>query len=595
MRTDVHRQQEAPVAFFIFNREACSEHVFKAIRDAKPKRLFLIVDGPSNDNSPIASEEEDERHRQIEQSIDWECEVSKNYSESKLGYKKRMVSGLNWVFQQTEQAIILEDDCLPDVTFFPFCQELLKHYAKEERVMAISGNSFLRKKYPLDHSYYCSHYMHCWGWATWRRAWQHYSDNIESESQPNPEKKSNFSLTFGDTMDTWHSIWSYHIWARKGLIILPNRNLVSNVGSGMGKNFSQRTHKNFSNLATFPIAFPLHHPPALEVNRRIETSIERLITKSNHLEKFLHHLKRDLRSKKKQLRPIRRKIRSLRYLPRPLLSETKGNQHIARIIESGQPAAIGKIGSVELSAIVLYEQHKREPNTIPWDRTGSKLYKNAGVFPAKDTIFNRFAETFIATLSDIDTFGVWFNRGEARMVKRYAPQATLTQLGALDAYIHASPWSRHLENKKVLVIHPFTKTIEDQYKRRAALWSHNPDILPEFELKTIKTPLSHALVKSEFKDWFETLSYFKKAMLESTFDIALIGAGAWSLPLAVEAKKLGKIGIHLGGATQILFGIKGRRWDKHPKLSPFFNDAWVRPSNEETPQNAGSLEKGCYW
>ncbi len=229
MEVSENMQLEIPVVFFIFNRKPCTARVFKSVRDVKPKQLFLIADGPGSDGCGGADRCREVRGL-VERAIDWDCRIFKNYSEQNLGFQRRIVSGLNWVFEQTEQAIILEDDCLPDVTFFRFCQELLQRYAKEERIMSISGNNFVAKKYPMDFSYCFSHYMHCWGWATWRRAWQRYDDSIRSGLQPKPKKKAHFDRIFAGKIDTWHSTWVYNIWDQGGLNILPDQNLVSNIG-----------------------------------------------------------------------------------------------------------------------------------------------------------------------------------------------------------------------------------------------------------------------------------------------------------------------------------------------------------------------------
>lgn len=147
----------------------------------------------------------------------------------------------------------------------------------------------------------------------------------------------------------------------------------------------------------------------------------------------------------------------------------------------------------------------------------------------------------------------------------------------------------------MLAIHPFGESIRNQFLRCERIWPHAPCILPAFELQVLKPPLSPVLVPPVFDDWFQGLEHLKSEMGKCDFDVALIGAGAWSLPLAVHAKSLGRIGIHLGGDTQILFGIKGRRWDQWPAVTQYYNDAWVRPLPQETPDNVSEVERGCYW
>src|SRR5439155_15278473 len=141
-----------------------------------------------------------------------------------------------------------------------------------------------------------------------------------------------------------------------------------------------------------------------------------------------------------------------------------------------------------------------------------------------------------------------------------------------------------LAGKRVLVITPFAQTVEAQYRRRREVWAAKPEVLPEFELQTLKSPLSAALAPPVFADWFAAMEHFKEEMRRRQFDVAIIGAGAWSLPLAAYAKTLGRWGIHLGGGTQLLFGIRGRRGDDDPQLARVYNGAWTRPSEAETPQ-----------
>ncbi|MGA1621013.1 MAG: hypothetical protein ACO35D_06080, partial [Aquiluna sp.] len=163
-----------PIAFFIFNRPTTTQQVFQAIRQAKPPKLLIVADGPRPDRPTDA--ENCALARSILDQIDWDCEVLTHFSDINLGCRKRISSGLDWVFEQVEEAIILEDDCLPDPSFFPYCQELLERYRNIPEVMMISGNNFQFGHNPIQESYYFSHYGHVWGWATWRRAWQKYDD-----------------------------------------------------------------------------------------------------------------------------------------------------------------------------------------------------------------------------------------------------------------------------------------------------------------------------------------------------------------------------------------------------------------------------------
>lgn len=179
-------------------------------------------------------------------------------------------------------------------------------------------------------------------------------------------------------------------------------------------------------------------------------------------------------------------------------------------------------------------------------------------------------------------------------MKEYDKNVRFANLGDLEPYDYAHPWSKSLEGKKVLVVHPFAESIQKQYSRRDLLWE-NPDVLPSFDLKTLKAVLSLAGEEVPYQDWFEALDSMKQQMDETDYDIAIIGCGAYGFHLAAHAKRSGKKAVHLGGATQILFGIKGKRWEDIPAVSRFFNEYWIRPFSEETPNNRERVEGGCYW
>ena len=269
-----------PVAFFIFNRPDLTKIVFDAIAQAKPKQLLVVADGPR----VSAEAEKCQITRSVIDQIDWECEVLINYSEKNMGCKHRVSSGLDWVFAQVEEAIILEDDCLPAPSFFDFCETLLDRYRHDERIMMISGDNFQNGQPTNDYSYYFSKYTHIWGWASWRRAWQYYDVNMTTW----PEyKKSNaicsvcedpceqkfwidtFDRVFDGAVDTWDYQWLYASWCQSGLSILPNSNLISNIGFGI-----DGTHTyNDSPWARLPIAdiWEIKHPPFMVRNKLADT------------------------------------------------------------------------------------------------------------------------------------------------------------------------------------------------------------------------------------------------------------------------------------------------------------------------------------
>ena len=222
---------------------------------------------------------------------------------------------------------------------------------------------------------------------------------------------------------------------------------------------------------------------------------------------------------------------------------------------------------------------------------------NAGVFPVDDASLDRFSTVLLSAASKSDVMGVWFNRNEDRIVGRFCPDARLVQLEALNSVLRENPWSQELSEKVVLVVHPFAQTIESQYRSRRPQLFDNPRVLPEFELKTLQAVQSSAGGVPGYATWFEALDHMTEQITATDFDIAIIGAGAYGLPLAAAVKDLGRQAVHLGGATQLLFGIRGRRWEVESPddIAPLFNEYWVRPSAEETPEGCQSVEDGCYW
>lgn len=275
-----------PVVFFIFKRPDTTRRVFETIAQARPAQLFVVADGPRTaDEAPVC-----DSTRAIVQAVDWECEVHTNYSDTNLGLKRRITSGLNWVFEQVEQAIILEDDCLPDPTFFRFCAELLDQYRETPQVMHINGSNSIRSRLPLAASYFFSRYVGVWGWATWRRAWQHFDVDmtlwtkaIDRSSYldyfPNPKERL-FWRTIWDQVsagqiDTWDFQWMFTCLAHGGLAAIPRDNLVSNIGFGSHATHTQAKNR-FAALPTTSMSFPLVHPDDIGPDRELEKRLGKL-------------------------------------------------------------------------------------------------------------------------------------------------------------------------------------------------------------------------------------------------------------------------------------------------------------------------------
>ena len=263
-----------PVALFIFNRPDTTAKVFAEIARAKPSQLFIVADGPRGEKA--GDVEKCSMARSIVERIDWECDVYTNFSATNLGCKVRVSTGLDWVFENVEQAIILEDDCMPHPSFFRFCEEMLEHYRHDERVMQICGsNVLLGWKRSVSYSYYFSKYGPIWGWATWRRAWKHYDVNMKL--WPNcksdqiyedfcmcmdevKHRISTFDKQHDNKIDTWDHQWVFAKLINSGLCITPTNNLISNIG--FREDATHTTHESeLSSLPVSELKFPLKHPP----------------------------------------------------------------------------------------------------------------------------------------------------------------------------------------------------------------------------------------------------------------------------------------------------------------------------------------------
>ncbi len=272
----------------------------------------------------------------------------------------------------------------------------------------------------------------------------------------------------------------------------------------------------------------------------------------------------------------------------PILSEA---------VHSARPLAAGKMGLSELKGLLHFLKRAEQPpgKKTPYSRyVAELLYLNAGVFPPDDELFDRFGAIFRDSVKEMDILCSWNLPKELTIFNRFAPNAALTPRISLDAFYSPDPWTSALEGKRVLVVSPFTNSIRRQYARRTLIWK-DPRILPEFTLHTVRTPLSAGLVTPVHKDWVAALDDLKGQMDAQDYDVALIGAGAFSLALATHAKARGRIGVHLGGTTQFLFGVYGGRWKDSAEFQAFINKDWIRPDESETPQTVEKIENGCYW
>lgn len=297
-------QLSTPVAFIIFNRPDTTERVFAEIARARPTKLLVVSDGPRANH--FGEAEKVAACRSIINRIDWPCELQTNYSETNLGCKLRVSSGLDWVFEQVSEAIILEDDCLPHPTFFRFCQELLERYRDDERIGMISGDNFQFGYSINDDSYYFSSINHIWGWASWRSRWQNdYDVNMKKWSSIRDQNRfidlfeskieqETFAKilenVYKGKVDTWDYQWQFASRINGRLAVMPNVNLISNIG--FGPEATHTTENNsFANLPLIPVNFPLKHPSMLFANKALDKRFWKLSRKKSLFDRFRNKFK----------------------------------------------------------------------------------------------------------------------------------------------------------------------------------------------------------------------------------------------------------------------------------------------------------------
>lgn len=268
---------KVPIILSVYSRPDLAEQVINAISFYKPKKIYVIADGPKDeqDISKCITA------RNVIERIDWECDIRKNYSEKNLGPGVRISSGITWSFKTCDRAIVLEEDCIPHPSFFHYCEELLEKYRLNEKIGLITGTCFLDGTNTTD-SYYFSNYPHLWGWATWKRFWDKYSYSISDWKELKrttfvKEKveskyyskiwRSNFNQVMDGKIDTWDYQVIYLMWKNDQFGIVPKENLVRNIGFDSRSAHTKRPNKLFCSLKHHKLNFPLKHP--IEINRNL--------------------------------------------------------------------------------------------------------------------------------------------------------------------------------------------------------------------------------------------------------------------------------------------------------------------------------------
>lgn len=292
------------------------------------------------------------------------------------------------------------------------------------------------------------------------------------------------------------------------------------------------------------------------------------------------------------------------------------SKKIYNLLSSEKPCMLARFGSTELNCLNNYlaickDNHKildyifnREYEWW-WNKKNFENMKTySGFFPNDKDSIEKFCRLMITDINELDLLGSWLEFAED-YINIYINNIPKVTLLFLEPYWSKNPWSRALKGKKVLVIHPFADLIQKQYKENRTKLFENPNVLPEFELYTIEAVQSLGGETHGFEDWFEALKSMENKMDKCDYDIALIGCGAYGFSLAAHAKRMGRKAVHLGGALQLLFGIKGRRWEdenygehlfgKKNAYKSLFNEYWIRPDTAHTPNVANNIEGGCYW
>jgi len=294
------------VASIIFNRPDATARVFAEIARAKPPKLLVVGDGPRSDRAGEADRVA--MARDVVTRIDWECEVLTNFSDVNLGCKHRVSSGIDWIFDQVEEAIILEDDCLPDPSFFRFCEEMLEQYRDDKQIGMISGTNFQSGRRHGQASYYFSKYSIIWGWASWRDRW---SESYDVKMTNWPEVRDQgwlaelldsrhevrywsniFERVYRGEIDTWDYQWFFSNWLQRRVNIVPMANLISNLGYGSDATHTTSNESQVANLALEPMSFPLNHPSEVTRNNQADHITDKVFFRGTLTDRARQKLKR---------------------------------------------------------------------------------------------------------------------------------------------------------------------------------------------------------------------------------------------------------------------------------------------------------------
>jgi len=291
---------------------------------------------------------------------------------------------------------------------------------------------------------------------------------------------------------------------------------------------------------------------------------------------------------------LRRKFSKPPAKPEDLKAEIDGyllGQFIGGAIRQRNPLLVSRLGWTEATCLGLYLNQGEKSD----EGLRERIWRFSGVFPPSEGQFADFAREYLGAIAASDALGLLGSPHEKMLVEKYAKSPLLTDLGSLEPYFSPEPWTQWLAGRRVVVVHPFTESIQSQYSQSRERIFVNPKVLPEFDLRVVRAPQTIAGNSSDFASWNAALEHLRTEVAREDFDVAILGCGAYGLPLGATIKSMGKVCVHMGGSVQLLFGITGARWRDKAAFRALQTDAWISPLISERPPGWQKVEDGCYW
>ncbi len=266
-------------------------------------------------------------------------------------------------------------------------------------------------------------------------------------------------------------------------------------------------------------------------------------------------------------------------------------QLIGGAIAQKNPLLVSRLGWTEATCLGLYLAQGEKSD----EGLRERIWRFSGVFPPTEDQFTDFAREYLGAIAASDALGILGSPYEKVLVEKYGKAPLLADLGSLEPYFSPEPWTQWLEGRRVVVVHPFAESIQSQYQNARERIFVNPKVLPAFDLRVVRAPQTIAGNSSDFASWNAALDHLRKEVAREDFDVAILGCGAYGLPLGATIKSLGKVCVHMGGSVQLLFGITGARWRDKAAFRALQTNAWISPLVSERPPNWQKVEDGCYW